>query len=86
MKQHQELEEFEYYIKGADRLRWEVEFGIQHYAGAVTYTVAGFLDKNKDVQQDQLFELMHDSTNPFVKDLTRFQVGYGFCVFAVLIL
>lgn len=53
---------------------WDQEFGIQHYAGLVTYTVQGFLDKNKDTQQDQLFELMHGSTNVFVQDLTRFQV------------
>lgn len=74
LKQHQELEEFDRYIKGNNRLLWETQFGIKHYAGEVTYMVAGFLDKNKDVQQDQLFELMHESANPFVKDLTRFQV------------
>ncbi|XP_052766932.1 myosin-I heavy chain-like isoform X3 [Mya arenaria] len=72
-KQHTELEDYEYYIKGGDRRTWEREFGIMHYAGAVTYTVAGFLDKNKDVQQDHLFDLMHGSSNPFIQDLTRFQ-------------
>lgn len=74
MKQHELLEEHSYYIKGTDRRNWEKEFGILHYAGTVVYQVQGFLDKNKDTQQDQLFELMHKATNNFVKDLTRFQV------------
>lgn len=74
VKQHELLEDHPYYIKGSDRRNWEKEFGILHYAGTVVYQVQGFLDKNKDTQQDQLFELMHNATNNFVKDLTRFQV------------
>lgn len=73
MKQHEAFGDHEYYIKG-DRRMWEVEFGIKHYAGSVIYKVQGFLDKNKDTQQDQLFEMMHNSVNVFVNDLTRFQV------------
>lgn len=75
-KQHQEFGDHLYYIKGQDRRCWEVEFGIKHYAGPVLYKAHGFLEKNKDVQQDQLFELMYESKNPFVKDLTRFQVRH----------
>ncbi|XP_078315384.1 unconventional myosin heavy chain 6-like isoform X9 [Crassostrea virginica] len=71
-KQHEAFDGHPCYVKG-DRRLWEQEFGIRHYAGLVTYTVQGFLDKNKDTQQDQLFDLMHGSTNVFVQDLTRFQ-------------
>ena len=41
-------------------------FTVRHYAGSVTYTCDGFLEKNKDVLQEDLAELMESSTNELV--------------------
>ncbi|EGD81471.1 myosin-X [Salpingoeca rosetta] len=72
-KQHNALSKHPHYMKSEDKTRWDEEFGIRHFAGDVVYTVDGFLEKNKDVVQDMLFDLMHSSTCAFVRDLTKFQ-------------
>ncbi|KAL6430461.1 hypothetical protein ACFW04_007819 [Cataglyphis niger] len=44
-------------------------FAILHYAGAVSYSVDGFCDKNRDVLFLDLIELMQTSTNCLVREL-----------------
>ncbi|KAJ3341766.1 cytochrome c oxidase subunit 1 [Gonapodya sp. JEL0774] len=44
-------------------------FGIRHYAGEVMYTVQGFLEKNRDSVQPEVFALVENSQNQFVATL-----------------
>ncbi|CUM67232.1 uncharacterized protein PRCAT00004925001 [Priceomyces carsonii] len=45
------------------------KFIIKHYAGDVTYDVAGMTDKNKDALLRDLVELLATSSNPFVSQV-----------------
>ncbi|XP_042151080.1 unconventional myosin-Ig [Oncorhynchus tshawytscha] len=45
------------------------DFRIRHYAGDVTYSVEGFLDKNKDPLFQDFKRLMFNSSNPVMKEM-----------------
>ena len=70
-KQHSILEKYSHYIKGNDRRYWGESFAIKHYAGEVTYTVKGFLDKNRDAQQDGFFLLLSESKKEFSQEIAE---------------
>lgn len=70
---HSEFESHPNYFKGEDRRKWDKEFGIRHYAGTVVYSVEGFVDKNRDSQQDVLFDLLAKSKQDFVRQLCDYR-------------
>ena len=49
-----------------------VEFGIKHYAGIVNYNADGFLEKNKDRQQAELFGILEGSGRDFFAEICQF--------------
>ena len=70
---HSEFSSHPDYVKGEDRRRWDKEFGIRHYAGCVLYNVTGFVDKNKDAQQDVFFDALLNSKSNFVQEICEFR-------------
>ncbi|XP_034016403.1 unconventional myosin-Ig [Thalassophryne amazonica] len=48
---------------------FQKHFRIRHYAGDVTYSVDGFLDKNKDLLFQDFKRLMYNSANPVMKEM-----------------
>ena len=71
---HSEFDSHPDYVKGEDRRNWDKEFGIRHYAGTVTYKVEGFVDKNRDTQQDVFFDFLEKSKKNFVQEICEFKV------------
>jgi hypothetical protein len=72
-KLHHELGRHPYFVKGADKRQWTIEFGVLHYAGPVVYKVNRFLQKNKDVQQDMFFDFLEIASNPFCREIAKYR-------------
>ncbi|XP_050798428.1 unconventional myosin-Ig isoform X2 [Gopherus flavomarginatus] len=50
-------------------MEFDRDFRIKHYAGNVTYSVEGFIDKNKDTLFQDFKRLMYNSTDPVLRDM-----------------
>nr|XP_057903496.1 unconventional myosin-Ig isoform X2 [Doryrhamphus excisus] len=48
---------------------FQKHFRIRHYAGDVTYSVEGFLEKNRDLLFQDFKRLMYHSSNPVMKEM-----------------
>ncbi|XP_037133998.1 unconventional myosin-Id [Syngnathus acus] len=48
-------------------LEFDRDFRIRHYAGDVSYSVVGFIDKNKDTLFQDFKRLLYNSSNPVLK-------------------
>ena len=71
---HSEFEGHLDFVKGEDARNWDKQFGIRHYAGVVSYSVLGFVDKNRDTQQDVFFDSLAKSKSSFIHELCEFKV------------
>jgi len=71
---HTDFDSHPNFIKGDDRRKWDQEFGVKHYAGSVMYNVKGFVDKNRDVQQEVFLDFLNSSNRTLVKDLTSMAI------------
>lgn len=71
-KQHKALAVHPFYVLPPET-KMKEQFGIAHYAGKVMYDVVNFLDKNKDVQQYQMFDLLDTSSDPLAREITKYR-------------
>ena len=53
----------------ASRFAHEKQFDVVHFAGQVTYSIDGFVEKNRDQLHADLRELMRASLKPFMAEL-----------------
>ena len=58
-----------YRIDPANKQLTHNNFQIRHYAGDVTYTVTGFIDKNRDTLFQDFKRLLWNSSNQTIKSM-----------------
>jgi len=46
-----------------------LQFSVHHYAGAVEYSIQGFIEKNRDELPKEACDLLQGSLNPFIRHL-----------------
>ena len=63
------------YVKPRSDL--QASFGFNHFAGVVFYDARGFLDKNRDSFSADLMQLVHVSTNKFLRTLFAEDITMG---------
>lgn len=68
-KVHAKHDHYFSHAKGHKDLKRGEEFKIRHYAGDVTYSVVGFMDKNKDTFFQDLKRLLYSCDLPALKDM-----------------
>ncbi|CAM9224876.1 unnamed protein product [Chrysoparadoxa australica] len=56
-------------FKAGGNLKVDFKFMINHYAGDITYSTEGFLEKNRDLLHQEGIDLLKSSTKPFLKTL-----------------
>lgn len=60
---------FRFYVCRIVKLDCFSGFRLKHFAGTVTYTVNGFVDKNRDVLSRDISQAMYNSSHPLLKTL-----------------
>ncbi|XP_053723097.1 LOW QUALITY PROTEIN: unconventional myosin-VIIa [Synchiropus splendidus] len=54
---------------------YEIQFGINHFAGVVYYNSTGFLEKNRDALSSDLIQLVETSSNNLLKQVFHKEVA-----------
>lgn len=63
------------YVKPRSEL--QASFGFNHFAGVVFYDARGFLDKNRDSFSADLMQLVHVTSNKFLRTLFAEDISMG---------